>query len=80
MPATFSTASRRLFRRSRSVLKPHLSLNRNPKAVCDKMIRSVGEVVYLEREKKTVSISPSLCTRLQLSHSRLKIQVDNQDN
>lgn len=35
MPATLSTVSRRLFRMSRSVLNPHLSLNRKPKAVQD---------------------------------------------
>ena len=37
MPATLSTVSRRLFRMSRSVLKPHLSLNRKPKAVCEEI-------------------------------------------
>lgn len=35
MPATFSTVSRRLFRRRRSVLKPHLSLNRKPNTAED---------------------------------------------
>lgn len=37
MPATFSTVSRRLLRMSRSVLKPHLSLNRKPKAACEEI-------------------------------------------
>lgn len=35
MPAIFSTESRRLFRRRRSVLKPHLSLNRKPNTAED---------------------------------------------
>lgn len=60
MPATFSTASRRLFRRSRSVLKPHLSLNRKPKAVWsfgvqrqDWMIRtSEDEVAWGKNKEK----------------------------
>lgn len=37
MPATFSTVSRRLLRMSRSVLKPHLSLNRKPKATSEEI-------------------------------------------
>lgn len=44
MPATLSTVSRRWFRVSRSVLNPHLSLNRNPKAASEETERQMSQM------------------------------------
>lgn len=61
MPATFSTVSRRLFRRRRSVLKPHLSLNRKPNTAEDE--REVAS--WMDEKKKRRNTETEMTTGIK---------------